>query len=86
MGLGGNREVPPSLLIGAAEANSKKEGGTWGKPGFPHGTEPEASDVHPPKTSIASARECDVRMFSAAISSARGCPELSVSSAARSRS
>jgi hypothetical protein len=23
-----------------------KEGGTWGKHGFPHGSEPKASDAH----------------------------------------
>jgi glutaredoxin len=32
----GNREVPRVF---------KEEGGTWGKPGFPHGSEPRASDV-----------------------------------------
>src|SRR5438552_15014723 len=33
----GNREVP---------ACTQEEGGSWGKPGFPHGTEPKARDVH----------------------------------------
>ena len=33
----GNREVP---------ARTQKEGGTWGKHGFPHGSEPKASDAH----------------------------------------
>jgi hypothetical protein len=35
----GNREVPqlnPPL----------EEGGSWGKHGFPHGSEPKASDAH----------------------------------------
>src|SRR5882724_1017389 len=35
-GVRGNREVPPSLL----------EEGSWGKHGFPHGSEPKASDAH----------------------------------------
>jgi hypothetical protein len=47
-GLGGNREVSPVFLLGAradfsgagAEAISK-EGGSWGKHGFPHGSEPQ---------------------------------------------
>jgi Icc-related predicted phosphoesterase len=41
---------------------------------------------HPPKTASASARGAETRMFSAAISSARGWPEARTSSAARSRS
>jgi hypothetical protein len=45
-GLGGNREVPPIEILGGAEGNSEEEGGTWGKHGFPHGSEPEASDAH----------------------------------------
>jgi sulfate transport system permease protein len=36
-GAGGNREVPPTK-------SPLKEGGSWGKPGFPHGSEPKASD------------------------------------------
>jgi hypothetical protein len=35
----GNREVPP-------KNRPLKEGGPWGKQGFPHGSEPEASDAH----------------------------------------
>ena len=35
-GVRGNREVPPQ---------SRKKGATWGKHGFPHGSEPQASDV-----------------------------------------
>jgi hypothetical protein len=31
-------------VLGGAEAFSEEEGGTWGKPGFPHGSEPQASD------------------------------------------
>ena len=46
-GLGGNREVLPgeiravrSGLSGACSAASiPEEGGSWGKPGFPHATE-----------------------------------------------
>ena len=44
-GEGGNREVPPCALLGGAEANSEKEGGSRGKPGFPRGSEPKASDA-----------------------------------------
>src|SRR5919198_2975690 len=35
----GNREVP---LV----SRPLEEGGPWGKHGFPHGSEPEASDAH----------------------------------------
>src|SRR5436190_20761652 len=52
-GLGGNREVPPVDLLGGAEANLVEERGTWGKHGFPHGREPEASDGHSSIESIA---------------------------------
>src|SRR5262249_8718988 len=52
---GGNREVSPSVLLGArghlraawVEANIE-EGGSWEKHGFPHGSEPKASDAHGP--------------------------------------
>jgi hypothetical protein len=44
-GLVGNREVPPLGILGEAEAYSKEEGRSWGKPGFPHGSEPKANDV-----------------------------------------
>ncbi|HYY62975.1 MAG TPA: hypothetical protein VE688_00055 [Gaiellaceae bacterium] len=51
-GEGGNREVPPPLLVGErggsiaaiADANLEEEGGSWGKHGFPHATEPEAEE------------------------------------------
>jgi glutamate racemase len=43
-GIGGNRKVPPLSLVGGAEASSE-EGGSWGKPGFPHGSEPQARDT-----------------------------------------
>ncbi len=40
-GAGGNREVPPAAILGAcAEACSEKEGGSWGKHGFPHANSP----------------------------------------------
>ena len=47
-GEGGNREVAPPLLVGErggsiaaiADANLEEEGGSWGKHGFPHGSEP----------------------------------------------
>jgi len=44
-GFGGNREVPPPEILGGAEAYSEEEGGSWGKHGFPHGSEPKANDV-----------------------------------------
>jgi hypothetical protein len=44
-GEGGNREVPPRAVLGGAEANLEEEGGSWGKPGFPHGNETRASDA-----------------------------------------
>ena len=44
-GAGGNREVPPIDFLGGAEATSEEEGGSWGKPGFPHATEPEAEEA-----------------------------------------
>jgi hypothetical protein len=44
-GAGGNREVPPVELPGGAEAPLEEEGGSWGKPGFPHVTEPEAEEA-----------------------------------------
>jgi len=36
-GVGGNREVPPREILGGAKGSTEKEGGSWGKPGFPHG-------------------------------------------------
>ena len=51
-GDGGNREVSTLLLSdergdlsGAYVGASLKEGGSWGKHGFPHATEPHASEV-----------------------------------------
>jgi hypothetical protein len=54
-GVWGNREVPPATKTGLgarghlraawADANLE-EGGSWGKHGFPHGSEPNASDAH----------------------------------------
>jgi hypothetical protein len=51
-GAGGNWEVSPRVLFGArgdlsgarAEA-TLKEGGSWGKHGFPHATEPKAREA-----------------------------------------
>ncbi len=49
----GNREVSPVFLLsprgdlnGAWAEACPKEGGSWGKHGFAHGSEPKASDVH----------------------------------------
>ena len=52
-GVMGNREVPRieilrlrAQLRGArAEASTEEEGGSWGKHGFPHATEPEAEEA-----------------------------------------
>jgi hypothetical protein len=44
-GGGGNREVHPRRFLGAAEAWIEEEGGSWGKPGFPHATTPQAEEV-----------------------------------------
>jgi hypothetical protein len=44
-GEGGNREVPPGVFLGEVEATFEEEEGTWGKHGFPHGSEPQASDA-----------------------------------------
>jgi hypothetical protein len=48
-GEGGNREVSPLLLSDARGAGvgaySEKEGGSWGKHGFPHEPEPEAREA-----------------------------------------
>jgi len=46
----GNREVPPQALGAGCAARGQGEGGSWGKQGFPHGTErparmPDAEDV-----------------------------------------
>ena len=51
-GAGGNREVPPHAILGVrgdlraarAEAYPEEEGGSWGKHGFPHASEPQASE------------------------------------------
>ncbi len=44
-GAGGNQEVPPRGILAGGEAHLEEEGGSWGKHGFPHGTEPEAEDA-----------------------------------------
>jgi hypothetical protein len=44
-GAGGNREVPPVEILGGAEACLEEEGGSWGKHGFPHATEPKAKEA-----------------------------------------
>src|SRR6266540_216646 len=52
-GEGGNRDVSPHSLRctrgdrnGARTPAIPKEGGSWGKHRFPHGSEPEVSDAH----------------------------------------
>src|SRR5438093_11679996 len=50
----GNRAVSPSFLlrgggggrIATSPEATSKEGGSWGKHGFPHGSEPKARDAH----------------------------------------
>jgi hypothetical protein len=51
-GRGGNREVSPKVLRDrrgdlsrAPVVASLKEGGSWGKHGFPQGSEPKANDT-----------------------------------------
>jgi hypothetical protein len=49
----GNREVPHNAILSVradlrgarAEACPGEEGGTWGKHGFPHATEPQAREA-----------------------------------------
>jgi hypothetical protein len=49
----GNREVPWIEILGTgadlggarAKARPGKEGGSWGKPGLPHATEPKAEEA-----------------------------------------
>jgi hypothetical protein len=41
----GNREVPQREILGEAKAIREEEGGSWGKHGFPHATEPEAEEA-----------------------------------------
>jgi hypothetical protein len=51
-GVGGNREVPPQVFRGGrtdlggtpAAACPEEEGGSSGKHGFPHATEPEVRE------------------------------------------
>ena len=38
-GEGGNPELPPAGILGEAEGYAEEEGGSWGKHGFPHGSE-----------------------------------------------
>jgi hypothetical protein len=53
-GVRGNREVSPLFLLGGDGGDriastpeaTYKEGGSWGKHGFPDGSEPKASDGH----------------------------------------
>jgi hypothetical protein len=51
-GVMGNREVPRIAILGLradlngarAVASTGEEGGSWGKHGFPHATEPKAKE------------------------------------------
>jgi hypothetical protein len=66
-GTGGNRAVSPFVLLGprgdlsGARAGAiLQEGGSWGKHGFPHGSELEASDAHRASARrFAARRTCD---------------------------
>jgi hypothetical protein len=43
---GENREVLPlGILAACGEASTPEEGGSWGKHGFPHATEPKAEEA-----------------------------------------
>jgi hypothetical protein len=52
-GVIGNRKVPRIALLAArldlrggwSQASSGEEGGSWGKHGFPHATEPQAREA-----------------------------------------
>jgi hypothetical protein len=44
-GSGGNREVPPIAIRAGGAAKLQGEGGSWGKQGFPHATEPKAEEA-----------------------------------------
>jgi hypothetical protein len=41
----GNREVPQREIFGEAKAILEVEGGSWGKDGFRHATEPKAEEA-----------------------------------------
>jgi hypothetical protein len=51
-GAGENREVRPREILGTrdylsgarVEAHKEEEGGSWGKHGFPHASEPKARE------------------------------------------
>ena len=60
-GPGGNREVPPFSISGpggdpsgARPGAKPKEGGSWGKHGFPHGSERQLATVQ--EDAVAAAR------------------------------
>ena len=60
-GFGGNREVPPRVLLdlrgdlsGAWAEAYRKEGGSWGKHGFPPGSERQLATVQ--EEAVATAR------------------------------
>jgi len=41
----GNREVSQREILGEAKAILEEEGGSWGKHGSPHATEPKAEEA-----------------------------------------
>src|SRR2546425_9741302 len=102
-GVRGNQEVSPLFLLrggggggiaGTAEATSK-EGGSCGKHGFPHGSEPEARDAHAAPTAanrVSSRklveyrplRNASLARISSAASRVVGTPRSSSSPSARS--
>jgi hypothetical protein len=41
-GLGGNREVPPTVIRAEGAGRMEEEGGSWGKHGFSDAPEPKA--------------------------------------------
>jgi NAD-dependent deacetylase len=87
-GTGGNREGSPVILLdprgdrsGARIEATLKEGGSWGKHGFPHGSEPQASDHARHSTAVELAalireRQPCVVLTGAGISTESGIPDF----------
>src|SRR5438093_13488868 len=87
-GVRGNGDVSPLFLlrdggggriVGTPEATSK-EGGSWGKHDFPHGSEPKARDGH------ADAQNARSRSLNGSPSSCGLCADAKVADSAPNRS
>src|SRR6266516_1474538 len=93
-GVGGNREVSPLVLprsggsgrIDTIPEATPKEGGSWGKHGFPHGSEQKASDAHTSRFSARKSRIAWAALPSSTIffESPRGGPNRIRSACSRS--